>query len=98
VRLLIEKIVVGVQGRSEQVKVAIDWSGGLSSHHDRVRGVQRYEQLGVQGRSMDEVAAVLHAEGFHPPKQVERYYGLRLAKALKKGEWLLGELSCPLRI
>src|SRR5205085_4266328 len=95
------------------------------SHHELVRTVQRYEQLAdyprlcarieelrVEGKSMEEVAAVLNAEGFHPPKRVERFtggmvagflarkyekagadHGLQVAKALKKGEWLLGDLA-----
>jgi DNA-binding transcriptional MerR regulator len=124
-RLLIDKIVVEVQGRSEQVKVAISWWGGFTSQHELVRGVQRYEQLAdyprlclrieqlrAEGQSMEEVAAALNTEGFHPPKRVERFtggmvagflarkyekagesHGLRVAKALKKGEWLLGDLA-----
>src|SRR4029077_15466717 len=107
---------------SEQVKLAITWSGGFLSHHELVRSVQRYEpladyprlcarieELRSEGKSMDEVAKCLTAEGFHPPKRVERFSGgmvagflerkyarggeeqdPRVAKALKKGEWLLG--------
>ncbi len=125
VRMLIEQIEVDVQGQSERVKLAITWSGGFISHHELVRSVQRYEQLNdyprlcarmeelrSQGKSMDEVAQCLNAEGFHPPKRVERFtggmvagflerkyarggeeYGRRVAKALKKGEWLLGDLA-----
>jgi DNA invertase Pin-like site-specific DNA recombinase len=88
VRMLIERIEVDVQGQTEQVKVAIHWSGGSVSRHDLVRTVQRYEQLTdyrrlcgrveelrQQGKSMEEVAACLNAEGFHPPKRVERFTG-----------------------
>jgi DNA invertase Pin-like site-specific DNA recombinase len=88
VRLLIDKIEVDVQGKTEQVKVALHWSGGSVSRHDLVRTVQRYEQLvdyprlcarveelRQQGKSMDEVAECLNAEGFHPPKRVERFTG-----------------------
>jgi DNA invertase Pin-like site-specific DNA recombinase len=86
VRILIEQIEVDVQGKTEQVKVAIHWCGGSVSHHDLVRTVQRYEQLAdyprlcaridelrQQGKSMAEVATCLNAEGFHPPKRVERF-------------------------
>lgn len=125
VRMLIEQIEVDVQGQSEQVKLAIPWSGGFSSHHELVRSVQRYEQLAdcprlcarveelrAGGKSMDEVAKCLNAEGFHPPKRGERFtggmvagflerkyarggeeHGQRVAKALQKGEWLLGDLA-----
>jgi DNA invertase Pin-like site-specific DNA recombinase len=118
VRLLVEKVEVEVQGQSEQVKVAIHWSGGSVSRHDLVRGVQRYEQLAdyprlcarvdelrAAGKSMEEVAGCLNAEGFRPPKRVERFTGgmvsgfleRRCGKGacglLRRGEWLLGELA-----
>jgi DNA invertase Pin-like site-specific DNA recombinase len=125
VRLLIEQIEVTVQGDSERVRLAITWSGGFTSQQELVRSVQRYEQLveyprlcarmeelRSEGKSMDAVAACLNAEGFHPPKRVERFtgpmvagflarkyekageaYGRRVAEALRKGEWLLGELA-----
>jgi DNA invertase Pin-like site-specific DNA recombinase len=86
VRILIERIVVTVQGRSEQVELAIHWAGGFVSQHRVLRGVQRYEQLAdyprllarieqlrQQGKSLAEVASCLNAEGFHPPKRVERF-------------------------
>jgi DNA invertase Pin-like site-specific DNA recombinase len=125
VRLLIEQIVVEVQGDSERVQLAITWSGGFVTRHELVRSVQRYQQLldyprlcarmeelRAEGKSMEEVAKCLNAEGFHPPKRVERFtggmvagflarkyakegeaYRRRIAKSLKKGEWLLGELA-----
>lgn len=125
VRLLIERIVVTVQGHSEQVQLAITWSGGFVTQHALVRSVQRYEQLldyerlcarveelRAEGKSMQEVARCLNAEGFHPPKRVERFtggmvagflarkyarageeHGRRVAGALKRGEWLLGDLA-----
>jgi DNA invertase Pin-like site-specific DNA recombinase len=125
VRLLIEQIEVTVQGQSEQVQLAITWSGGFVSRHALVRAVQRYEQLTDyprlvarieqlrgEGKSMEEVASALNAEGFHPPRRVERFtggmvagllarkyakagvsHGVRVAQALRKGEWLLGDLA-----
>jgi DNA invertase Pin-like site-specific DNA recombinase len=125
VRLLIERIEVEVLGQSEQVKLAITWSGGFVSRHEMVRAVASYgqlsdypsllariEQLRAEGRSMAGVANTLNAEGFHPPRRVERFtggmvsglltrwyaragqsYGLRVTRALRKGEWLLGDLA-----
>jgi DNA invertase Pin-like site-specific DNA recombinase/DNA-binding transcriptional MerR regulator len=97
VRLLIEQIEVAVQGQSEQVKLVITWSGGSRSEHGLVRTVQRYEQLSVYpqlcqriealraaGQSLAEVAACLNAEGFHPPKQVERFTGQMVAGFLAR--------------
>ena len=88
IRMLIEQIDVTVQGETEQVQVAIRWAGGFISQHDLVRTVRRYaqladytrlsariEELRGQGKSMAEVARRLNAEGFHPPKRVERFTG-----------------------
>jgi len=126
VRMLVERVVVTVRGSSEQVEVAITWSGGSASRHELVRPVRRYEQLADyrrlraridqlrgSGRSMAAVAAALNAEGFRPPKRVERFTGGMVAgflarqcahggepaaQALRKGEWLLGELARHLGI
>jgi DNA invertase Pin-like site-specific DNA recombinase len=88
VRLLIQQIRVDVSGNSEQVKLAITWSGGCVTHHELVRSVQRYEQLADyprlrarvaqlrgEGHSMAEVARRLNAEGFHPPRRVPQITG-----------------------
>ncbi len=44
IRMLVERVKVEVQGQSEQVKVAITWSGG-STDHQLVRTVGSYVQL-----------------------------------------------------
>jgi DNA invertase Pin-like site-specific DNA recombinase len=125
VRLLIEQIAVTVREDSEQVRLAITWSGGFISEHEVLRPVRSYEQLvdyprlcarveqlRAEGKSMDRVAECLNAEGFRPPKRVERFtggmvagflarryakageaYGQRVARELKQGEWLLGDLA-----
>jgi DNA invertase Pin-like site-specific DNA recombinase len=125
IRLLIERVVVEVQGESERVQVAITWSGGFVSQHELVRTVQRYEQLSdyprlcarvgqlrAEGKSLAEVARCLNAEGFRPPKRAQRFTGglvggflarkdglggeghrQRVAQALRKGEWLVGDLA-----
>jgi DNA invertase Pin-like site-specific DNA recombinase len=100
VRLLIERVEVQVQGQTEQVEVAIHWAGGGVTRHRLVRPVQRYEQLAeyprlcarlaelrAEGKSMAEVARRLNEEGFHPPKQVERFTGGMVAGLLaRQGE------------
>src|SRR3984957_3015668 len=110
VRLLIERIEVEVQGHSEQVKLAITWSGGYVSRHEMVRTVRLYEQLtdyprllgrierfGAEGRSMDEVATVLNTEGFHPPRRVERFTGGMVSGLLARKDGRAGE-SYGLRV
>ena len=97
VRLLIEQLVVEVQGQSEQVKLAITWSGGFISRHAFVRSVRSYaqlvdyprlcariEELRAQGKSMAEVAACLNAEGFLPPRRVTRFSGGMVAGLLAR--------------
>jgi DNA invertase Pin-like site-specific DNA recombinase len=92
IRLLIERIEVEVRGLSEQVRLAITWSGGAVSEHELIRTVQRYEQLSdyprlvarvealrAEGRSMEGVAEALNAEGFRPPRRVERFTGGMIA-------------------
>jgi DNA invertase Pin-like site-specific DNA recombinase len=84
VRLLVEEVVVAVQGDSERVEVTIRWAGGTSSRHEVVRPVRRYEQLAdyprllnriaelrQEGRTLAEVAERLNEEGFRPPKRSE---------------------------
>ena len=110
VRLLIERIEVEVQGHSEQVKLAITWSGGYVSRHEMVRTVRLYEQLTdyprllgrieqlrAEGRSMDEVATVLNTEGFHPPRRVERFTGGMVSGLLTRKYARAGE-SYGLRV
>jgi DNA invertase Pin-like site-specific DNA recombinase len=98
VRFLIERVVVQVQGVTDQVEVAIHWSGGFVSQHSLARAVQRYDQLADyarlqprieelrgQGKSMAQVAECLNREGFHPPKRAERFTGGMVAGFLAKG-------------
>jgi DNA invertase Pin-like site-specific DNA recombinase len=87
-RLLVEEVVVTVQGDSERVDVTIHWAGGQTTQHQVVRPVKRYEQLADYGRlckridelregglSLAEVAGRLNAEGFRPPKRSKTFNG-----------------------
>jgi DNA invertase Pin-like site-specific DNA recombinase len=86
VRLMIERVVVIVEGTSEQVEASLHWSGGFVSTHDLVRPIRRYEQsadyerlksrvleLQKGGKSYAEIADYLNAEGFRPTKQAKRF-------------------------
>src|SRR5438270_160058 len=44
-RLLVERVVVAVQGQTDQVDVALHWVGGSVTEHRLVRTVGRYQQL-----------------------------------------------------
>ena len=86
VRFLLEKIVISVQGASQQVSATLHWVGGMQTSHQLVRPVQTYQQMAdyaklrarieelrQQGRSMAQVAACLNQEGFQPPKRARQF-------------------------
>jgi DNA invertase Pin-like site-specific DNA recombinase len=98
VRFLIEQIEVGVEGKTDQVAVAIRWAGGFVSHHTLARAVQCYEQLAdyphlrariaelrAAGKSMAAVAECLNQEGLRPPKRTMRFTSGMVAGFLAKG-------------
>jgi len=81
IRQVVQRVVVDVQGRSEQVRVRIEWMGG--DHTDGVisRPVaqlsdlscypqlcDRIRELTAAGRAASEIAAQLDAEGYRPPR------------------------------
>jgi hypothetical protein len=88
IRFLVERVVVTLQGNTNQVHVTVEWLGGCTSQHELIRPVLRYRQmvdnerlltrirqLRVEGLSFGKVAEVLNAEGFHPSKQVQQFTG-----------------------
>jgi DNA invertase Pin-like site-specific DNA recombinase/uncharacterized protein YndB with AHSA1/START domain len=88
VRLLVTRVAVRVLGQTDQVDVALHWVGGSVTQHRLVRTVGSYRQLAdyarlcarmaelrAEGQSLEAVARRLNAEGFHPPKQVDRFTG-----------------------
>jgi hypothetical protein len=87
-RILIEDITVSVAGDSELVDVAITWAGGHQTTGQAVRPVARLDQLSyfpalldrvtglaAAGRNNQQIADVLNAEGFRPPKRTSRFTG-----------------------
>jgi DNA invertase Pin-like site-specific DNA recombinase len=85
-RILIEDITVAVAGDSELVGVTITWAGGHQTSGQAVRPVGRLDQLSyypallarvtglaAAGRSSRQIADVLNAEGFRPPKRTTRF-------------------------
>ena len=97
VRLLVERVVVGVQGTTEQVDVSLHWSGGFTSRHELLRPVRRYEQtadyerlmdrVGVlqsQGTCYSEIAEHLNQEGFRPAKQAKEFNKTIVGRLVKK--------------
>ena len=127
VRYLIERVVVKVPPDSEYVDVTLRWAGGHETDHQIVRPVATYAQLRnfdvlvdrvaslrEAGHTAKQIAEVLNAEGFCPPKREGGYtvpvvYQLLKRrgligderahdKLLAKGEWWLADLARQLRM
>jgi DNA invertase Pin-like site-specific DNA recombinase len=86
IRLLIERVLVTVEGTTEKVTVEIHWSGGHQSTHHFNRPVAKLEQLSYYNELLDrvaqlrekgnefaEIANVLNQEGWRPPKWQKRF-------------------------
>jgi DNA invertase Pin-like site-specific DNA recombinase len=96
-RLLLEQVLVTVEGNTDRVDVELRWTGGFVSRHALRRPVQTYEQLSnyreLAGRiealrgerqTLAEIAATLNAEGFRPPKRSLRFTPAILSRFLRE--------------
>jgi len=90
-RILIQDIIVTVAGDSELVDVTITWAGGHQTTGQAVRPVARLDQLSyypallarvtglaAAGRTNQQIADALNAEGFRPPKRTSRFTGQQI--------------------
>ncbi len=80
--LMVERVVATQHGTSEQLDIEMHWHGGHTSR-ERVRApVRRLEQLSSfedlgrralelesEGRAQQEIADILNAEGYRPPRR-----------------------------
>jgi DNA invertase Pin-like site-specific DNA recombinase len=82
VRLLIERVIVTVQGNTEKVHVCIHWKGGTRSESNFNRPVAKLEQLSYykkltervadlhkKGKSLKAIADILNEEKWQSAKQ-----------------------------
>jgi DNA invertase Pin-like site-specific DNA recombinase len=96
-RLLLEQVNVTVEGNTDRVEIELCWSGGFTSRHALLRPVQTYEQLSnygelvaridslrAQRKTLTEIATVLNAEGYHPPKRASRFSKCILSRFLRE--------------
>jgi hypothetical protein len=96
-RLLIDHVVVNVEGDSERVDVDIVWRGEFESHHAMRRPVRTYEQLSYydellsritalldDGKSLGSIAECLNSEGYLPPKRASRFTSGMLTRFLRE--------------
>jgi hypothetical protein len=96
-RLLLDRVVVNIEGDSDRVDVTLHWAGGFVSRHVVIRPVDRYEQLsnyhelleriGVlrgEGHSLGDIAECLNEEGFRPPKRTQTFTAAMLSRLLRE--------------
>jgi len=85
-RLLIERVIVRVEGSSEKVGVEIHWCGGHKTQTSLVRPVAKLEQLSYYHQLLEraktlsqgtmklaEIAEQLNQEGFRPAKRQVKF-------------------------
>lgn len=85
-RLMLERVILTVQGESEIVLVECHWAGGTRTRHDLRRPVARLTQLSdhvsllerirelhAEGRKAPAIAVTLNTEGWRPPKRRATY-------------------------
>ena len=85
-RQIIERVRIDAQDGSERVKVVIEWAGGQRTEGELIRPVRKLEQLSyypqlrerlselvTEGKPAQEIANMLNAEGFRPPKRREDF-------------------------
>jgi hypothetical protein len=96
-RLLLDDVIVTVEGKTDRVEVELRWAGGFGSRHALLRPVNTYEQLSdfaelvarieeLRGekRTLNKIAETLNAEGFRPPKRAPRFTEAMLSRFLRE--------------
>jgi len=96
-RLMLDRVVVAVQGKSEIVLVECHWVGGVRTQHDLRRPVahltqrsdhaallQRVHALHSEGHKAPAIAGALNAEGWTPPKRRETYNAKMVRSLLRR--------------
>ena len=96
-RILIDDVTVAVEGSSEIVNVDITWAGGHRTSGKAVRPVGRLDQLSYypalrarvaglagQGRNSVQIAGILNAEGYRPPKRTAVFTGQQVLGIINK--------------
>ena len=85
-RTLLERVIVTVDGDSENVDVEVRFTGGFVSHIAHRRPVQSYDQLSnygelvgrvdqlkLDGKTLTQIADALNKEGFRPVKRTTQF-------------------------
>src|SRR5271157_2520928 len=106
IRLVVDRVVVHVQADSECAEAVIWWRGGVTTRHEIVRPVSRYESLGhydqlinrivelrQEGRTIKQIAAQLNGEGYHTPRSRKGYTSTSVRKLLSRCELTHGRIG-----
>jgi DNA invertase Pin-like site-specific DNA recombinase len=86
VRQVIERIIIDAEGKTERVRVRIEWAGGTTTESIMIRPVaklkhlsyypklcERVRSLAAQGMTAAAIARCLNEEGYRPPKRREGF-------------------------
>ncbi len=97
VRLLIECVVVAIEGHTEKVFVEIQWSGGHKTQINITRPVAKLTQLSYypellerakvlheQGYNMSVIAGQLNREGWRPAKRKDHFNASMVATLIAR--------------
>ena len=98
IRLLIERILVTVEGKTEKVRVEIHWSGGHKTHTHLIRPISKLENLSYfddlmkraqelkkEGNTCKEIAVTLNQERWCLPKRKSVFDEGTVGSLLSKG-------------
>ena len=82
IRLLVDRVIVTVEGKTEKVQAEIHWAGGHKTYTHFTRPVAKLEQLSyyndlldrvkklkAEGKPFAEIAETLNQEGWRPAKR-----------------------------
>jgi len=96
-RLMLDRVVVTVQGKSEMVLVECHWAGGVRTQHalrrpvahltqlsDHAALLQRVHDLQAEGHKAPAIADALNAEGWMPPKRRATYTAAMIRDLLRR--------------
>jgi DNA invertase Pin-like site-specific DNA recombinase len=97
VRLLLERVIIEVIDKTEQVRLECHWQGGNRTTHQLIRPVARMKALSTYtgllararelhqaGHDRGAIAALLNQEGWRPPKRRDTFNAQMVSRLLIK--------------
>ena len=106
IRLVVERVEVHVRAETECGEVVIRWRGGVTTRHEIIRTVSRYESLGRYdqlmnrniemrqgGQTIKRIVARLNAEGYRTPRSRKGYTSTSVRKLSSRGELTRGKIA-----